>query len=91
MREIRQSGSEGGVAGNSHPYPYNPGCSHLFCSGGVPGLALGACWRWGLRGIGPSLAGKLGGAKRAGWGKVDLGVGLRAVRSPNLRMYRAEA
>jgi hypothetical protein len=22
MREIRQSGSEGGVAGNSHPYPY---------------------------------------------------------------------
>lgn len=30
MREIRQSGSEGGVAGNSHPYPYtspgwNPG------------------------------------------------------------------
>ena len=30
MRETRQSGSEGGVAGNSHPYPYtspgwNPG------------------------------------------------------------------
>jgi hypothetical protein len=48
MREIRQSGSEGGVAGNSHPYPYNPGCSHLFCSGGVPGLALGTYWRWGL-------------------------------------------
>ena len=22
MREIRQSGSEGGVAGNGHPYPY---------------------------------------------------------------------
>jgi hypothetical protein len=22
MREIRQSGSEGGVAGNVHPYPY---------------------------------------------------------------------
>ena len=30
MREIRQSGSEGGVADNGHPYPYtspgwNPG------------------------------------------------------------------
>ncbi len=24
MREIRQSGSEGGVAGNGHPYPYLP-------------------------------------------------------------------
>ncbi len=23
MREIRQSGSEGGVAGNGHPYPYS--------------------------------------------------------------------
>jgi hypothetical protein len=23
MREIRQSGSEGGVVGNGHPYPYN--------------------------------------------------------------------
>jgi hypothetical protein len=23
MREIRQSGSEGGVADNGHPYPYN--------------------------------------------------------------------
>ena len=22
MREIRTSGSEGGVAGNGHPYPY---------------------------------------------------------------------
>jgi len=22
MREIRQSGSEGGVVGNGHPYPY---------------------------------------------------------------------
>jgi hypothetical protein len=41
MREIRQSGSEGGVVGNGHPYPYTPGCSHLFCSGRVPGLALG--------------------------------------------------
>ena len=29
MREIRQSGSEGGVAGNSHPYPYTPGCTHF--------------------------------------------------------------
>ena len=42
---------------------HNPGCSHLFCSGGVPGLAPGACWRWGLRGIGPALAGNVG----AGW------------------------
>ena len=25
MREIRQSGSEGGVVGNGHPYPYNTG------------------------------------------------------------------
>jgi hypothetical protein len=26
MREIRQSGSEGGVVGNGHPYPYtSPG------------------------------------------------------------------
>lgn len=24
MREIRPSGSEGGVADNSHPYPYPP-------------------------------------------------------------------
>ena len=62
MREIRPSGSEGGVAYNGHPYPYTspgrspgygtqpersegtphtPGCSHLFCGGRVPGLALG--------------------------------------------------
>ena len=28
MREIRQSGSEGGVADNGHPYPYtSPGCN----------------------------------------------------------------
>ncbi len=28
MREIRQSGSEGGVVGNGHPYPYtSPGCN----------------------------------------------------------------
>ena len=39
---------------------HNPGCSHLFCSGGVLGLAPGACWRWGLRGIGPALAGNVG-------------------------------
>jgi hypothetical protein len=26
----------------------------------VPGLAPGACWRWGLRGIGPALAGNVG-------------------------------
>ena len=25
MREIRQSGSEGGVADNGHPYPYTVG------------------------------------------------------------------
>ena len=25
MREIRQSGSEGGVVGNGHPYPYQTG------------------------------------------------------------------
>ena len=25
MREIRPSGSEGGVAYNGHPYPYNTG------------------------------------------------------------------
>jgi len=30
MRETRQSGSEGGVAGNSHPYPYtSPGCNPI--------------------------------------------------------------
>ncbi len=63
MRETRLSGSEGGVADNGHPYPYNPGCFHLFCGGGVPGLAPGACWRWRLRGIGPALAGNVG----AGW------------------------
>ena len=28
MREIRPSGSEGGVADNGHPYPYtSPGCN----------------------------------------------------------------
>jgi hypothetical protein len=33
---------------------------HLFCGGGVLGLAPGACGRWGLRGIGPALAGNVG-------------------------------
>jgi hypothetical protein len=61
MREIRPSGSEGGVADNGHPYPYTPGCSHLFCGGGVPGLALRISASTGLRGIGPARAGKLGG------------------------------
>ena len=28
MREIRPSGSEGGVADNGHPYPYQIGPSH---------------------------------------------------------------
>ena len=28
MREIRQSGSEGGVAGNDHPYPYRVNGEH---------------------------------------------------------------
>ena len=60
MREIRPSGSEGGVAYNGHPYPYTPGCTHLFCGGRVPGLAPGACGGWGLRGIGPALAGNVG-------------------------------
>ena len=32
MREIRQSGSEGGVAVTRHPYPYDG--SHLWCWGG---------------------------------------------------------
>ena len=27
--------------------PHTPGYSHLFCGGGVPGLAPGACWRLG--------------------------------------------
>ena len=27
MREIRQSGSEGGVARKRHPYPYRSGCA----------------------------------------------------------------
>ena len=31
MREIRQSGSEGGVAVTRHPYPYYG--SHLWCWG----------------------------------------------------------
>ena len=61
MREIRQSGSEGGVADNGHPYPYTSGCTHLFCGGRVPGLALGISVSMGLRGIGPALAGRLGG------------------------------
>jgi hypothetical protein len=63
MREIRPSGSEGGVADNGHPYPYNPGGYHLFCGGGVLGLALGIGASTGLRGIGPALAGNVG----AGW------------------------
>jgi hypothetical protein len=38
MREIRQSGSEGGVAGNGHPYPYtSPGCN--------PGYGFVDRWR----------------------------------------------
>ena len=33
MREIRQSGSEGGVAGNGHPYPYlGAGSAQTDCS-----------------------------------------------------------
>jgi hypothetical protein len=55
MREIRQSGSEGGVAGNSHPYPYREprvgGCcrgGQLQRWGGV-GLA-GAAGAWGTTG-----------------------------------------
>ena len=40
--------------------PHIPGCSHLFCGGRVLGLAPRACWRWGLRGIGPALAGNVG-------------------------------
>ena len=40
-----------------------PGCYHLFCGGRVPGLAPGVCWRWGLRGTGPALAGNVG----TGW------------------------
>ena len=32
MREIRQSGSEGGVAVTRHPYPYD--CAHRWCRGG---------------------------------------------------------
>ena len=52
MRETRQSGSEGGVAGNSHPYPYtSPGWNPGFAnrqptrSEGTPhppGLSTGA-------------------------------------------------
>jgi hypothetical protein len=30
--------------------PHTPGYSHLFCGGGVPGLAPGACGRWGSAG-----------------------------------------
>ena len=37
MREIRQSGSEGGVADNGHPYPYTRDY-------------LGAQWSWLLVG-----------------------------------------
>ena len=33
---------------------------HLFSGGRVPGLAPGVRGRWGLRGISPALAGKLG-------------------------------
>ena len=35
MREIRQSGSEGGVADNGHPYPYKARSS------GVPSHPIG--------------------------------------------------
>ena len=45
---------------------------------------------WGS-GNGPALAGNLGEVERAVWVEVDLGVGLREVRSSNLRMYRAGA
>ena len=34
MREIRQSGSEGGVAGNGHPYPYRGGGSGAWGAAG---------------------------------------------------------
>ena len=43
----------------SHIYTKGDSLSSL-CDGGVPGLAPGACWRWGLRGIGPALAGNVG-------------------------------
>jgi hypothetical protein len=39
---------------------YTKGSVYLFLVGGVVGLAPGACWRWGLRGIGPALAGNVG-------------------------------
>ena len=39
MREIRQSGSEGGVAGNGHPYPYtSPGCNPGYEGVGMDGV-----------------------------------------------------
>ena len=43
MREIRQSGSEGGVADNGHPYPYQlplPAFAAPWASCHLPGRAM---------------------------------------------------
>ena len=37
MREIRPSGSEGGVADNGHPYPYRGGLRPGWAGGGDSG------------------------------------------------------
>ena len=37
MREIRPSGSEGGVGHTPYPYPYQGGCRHRLC----PSLKIG--------------------------------------------------
>jgi hypothetical protein len=51
MREIRQSGSEGGVARKRHPYPYPSGDRYAVIGQlGEPALPVIAC---GTRGAGP--------------------------------------
>ena len=57
----------------------------VFCGGGVLGLAPEACWRWGLRGIGPALAGNVG----AGWAFALSREGDQDVDVPMLAPARA--
>ncbi len=66
---------------HSEGTPHTPGGSHLFCGGGVPGLAPGACGRWGPRGIGPALAGNVGASwafARPRYGDQDVDVPMLA-------------
>ena len=73
MREIRQSGSEGGVAHTRHPYPYVSmvrGEERRTLNGGT------FFWWW-MVGLDPTLSGLVW-----SWGGVFQG---RAVTGPTLR------